>query len=536
MRTSLLAFACTLGSVPAFAQWSFDWAVQTTSEGVENATSCAVSPDGHVALTGRFNSQLIVGDLTADGAPGNGSRGFVAYYDAMGAFEWAHVVSAVHESGANCQLWDVAIDDDGNVIVAGQFNDSLLLDGVKVLDSPSEPNTRAFDALKFNSAGELQWAAAVAVEGATGFLHAVAADHAGDIYLTGQGGNQYGHLVKLSGATGNTLFHLIPDGAGALIADVTVDAANNVYVTGLANNAFTMGGMTCPYNDALGGGSTPLFVGKLNSVGNAQWYYVPDQTGSGYYGFPEGNIAVTDDGICFVETRKRIRINDVIMNDGNGSTHALFSLDALGAVRWARPVNLTGQLAINDIRCESSGDVLLVGQSYGPTVDLVDTLINPTIFDHDIFLARYANSDGALDELLLSGPSMTEAMAVGLDADDVPTICGTFSGTLQLGDQELTGSWNAFVTRLGSTTGINDANHDASLLLAPNPTNGLFTLQLPQAKTWDITVLDILGRPVQRLRSATSVLTLDAAAWAKGTYKVLAESEGLSSQRTLVVE
>lgn len=524
MLRSFLLWAASAAALTASAQWTYEWAVQSISTNTEQASSCAVAGDGTVAVTGYFNNDLQLGSFTGNGAPGNGTKGFLAVYTAAGELQWAHVTSGWHPSASSCQLWDVAFDAEGNVLVVGQFNDSLLLDGTKVLTTPlsGAENARVFNALKFDPAGALLWASAVVVEGYTGFSRAIAVDPAGDVYLAGQGGFQSGHLIKLSGATGATLWHLQPNGAGASIMDVTCDTDGNVYITGQASNEFTMGGLTCPYNNALGGGSTPLFVGKLNSAGAAEWYYVPDQTGSGYFGFPEGNIAVGPEGHVFVETRKRIRINGETMNDGNGSTHALFCLGPEGAVRWARPVNVSGQLAINDIRCDSQGDVLLLGQSYGPSMDLVDTTITPSLFDFNVFLARYALTDGMLKELLLNGPAITEAMGLGLDDQDVPTIAGTFSGLITMGAQELSGTWNVFVTRLGRSTGMAQQLAPPSLTVLSDPAARHYTVVLPAAHAWDLQVLDAAGRVLLQQAGRRTPQQFDASDWAAGVYQVCA--------------
>jgi hypothetical protein len=524
MVRSLLLWAALATALTCPAQWTYEWAVQSTSTNTEQATNCAVAGNGTVAVTGFFNNDLRLEDYVGTGAPGNGTKGFVAVYSAGGALQWVRVTSGWHPSGASCQLWDVAFDAEGNVLVVGQFGDSLLLDGTKVLTTPVEgmEGARVFSALKFSATGTLLWAAAEVVEGYTGFSQAIAVDPVGDVYLTGQGGYQYGHLVKLSGATGATLWHQEPNGAGAAIMDVACDAGGNVYITGQAGNEFVMGGLTCPYNNALGAGSTPVFVGKFTSNGDAVWYYVPDQTGSGYFGFPEGNIAVDHEGNVFVETRKRIRINGLTMNDGNGSDHALFCLTTDGAVQWARPVNLTGQLAINDIRCNSLGDVLLLGQSYGTSMDLVDTTITPSLANFNVFLARYGAGDGALEELLLNGPAVTDAMGLGLDEQDVPVIAGTFSGDVTMGTQALTGSWNVFVTRLGRSTGIAEQVAAPSLTVLSDAAARHFTVVLPTAHAWDLQVLDAAGRVLLRHTDQRTLQELDASGWAAGVYQIRA--------------
>jgi hypothetical protein len=527
MRIPLFILSLPLFITAADAQWEYGWARQSSSPNVEAADNGAVSADGHVAVVGSFQQDVQIGPFTSTGSPGNGLRGFVACYDASGTFLWAHAISGWHPSGADTQVRDVAIDAGNNVIVAGIFNDSLLLDGVNVLSKPDTivSTAHVFYVLKFGLDGALLWAAPIGVESYTGRLNALAVDGNGDIYTVGQGGGDAGRFHKLSGSDGHVIFSRTPDGASSAIQDVATDADNNVYIVGQATNAFTMGGMNCPYNNALGGGSTPMYVGKFTSAGNALWYYVPDQSGSGYFGFPEGNITVTGDGRCFVETRKHVRILGDTLCDGNGTTRGLFALDNNGQPIWARKLNVTGQLAITDIHADSQGDVLIAGASYGPTVDLLDTIL-ASIGSFNVYLARYDGTTGALREILLNGPETSSAqgiMSVGLDAADVPYLCGTAPGPLQLGGTSITGSWNAFVTRLASTVGIDELAGDGLPAAWPDPTDGPLWLQLPRSTTaWNVHISDALGREVQHLWTTGGTVQLNLSGQAKGLYEIVA--------------
>lgn len=520
------------------AQWTYLWSGYTTSPNIEQANSSAVAGDGHVALVGSFQQDVQIGSFTGTGAPGNGLRGFVAMYAMDGTFQWAHALSGWHPSGADTEARDVAFDAQNNVIVAGTFNDSLLLDGVNVLSKPDTivANAHVFYVLKFAPNGTLTWASAIGVEGYTGQLNAVAVDGNGDVYTVGEGGFDYGRFHKLSGVDGHVVFSLSPNGAGSFIQDVTTGPGNTVFIQGQATNTFTMGGLNCPYNAALGGGSTPLYVGKFNSTGQAQWYYVPDQTGSGYFGFPEGNIAVNAQGQCFVETRKMVRILDDTIADGNGAIHGLFALDATGQPLWARKLNrVGGQVYIADAHCDVYGDVLLAGKTYGNTLDLLDTVINSSSAGFNVFLGRYNATDGTLTGLL-NGPSLQDVMAVGTDDENTVYLSGTAAGPVELGSTLISGSWNAFVTRLGLTVGIAEHAGAQHMAVWPVPTSGAFTLRLPTAANWDITVLDLQGRTVVRTRSNAATLSLDASSWAHGTYIVHAMRGGEQQQQLVVVQ
>lgn len=71
--------------------------------------------------------------------------------------------------------------------------------------------------------------------------------------------------------------------------------------------------------------------------------------------------------------------------------------------------------------------------------------------------------------------------------------------------------------------------------LWPNPARREVTLQLPVANT-SVTVLDLLGRPVQHQRAAATTAVLDVSGLPAGTYLVRVEGAGGTATQRLVVE
>lgn len=537
MRPFLFFAGLTLLTSPTRAQWAFGWARQSSSDHIEHGTSCAVAPDGHVAVTGSFNVETQLGTLTFNVAPGNGNGGFVADYDLTGNLEWAHAFSFYHPSGGNADCKDVAVDGAGNVFAAGVFADSLFMDGVKILDAPDSIPSGAgvYYVAKFNPSGNLQWAAPIGVGGYTGTLLAIAVDGNGDVYTTGSDGGQIGRFDKLDGTTGANLLHYSTSGAGAYINDVAVDAANNVYIVGQAGNAFTMGGLTCPYNNALGGGSTPLFVGKFNSAGDAQWYFVPDQAGQG---FGVNHVTASADGTVFVETLKHVVVGTDTLNTAE-NLRALFSLDTDGNVRWARQLDLTpSNLTVNALHCDSEGNVLAAGTTNGAMVDLIDTTLYSQV-NFNVFLGRYDANTAALTGLL-SGPSVVEVTGLDFGSDDVPVFCGTFAGgPVDLGDV-LNGSWDMFVAKL-QFQGVGIISlpvaEAGDLTLIPNPTTDHFILRMDRAvPPLQVKVLDDHGAVVMDHAYDTTGPTIDIGVRA-GLYLLRAtDATGRVAKAKLVVD
>ena len=144
-------------------------------------------------------------------------------YNSAGTAQWAAgPTGAGSESGLS-----VAVDDSGNVYVAGYHSSGLDFDdGVTVADEGSY----GVFVVKYNSTGTAQWAA-----GPTG------------------AGTDSGYYVA-------------------------VDSSSNVYVAGYHSSGLDFDdGVTIPNE-----GGDGLFVVKYNSAGTAQWAAGPTGTGNDY--------------------------------------------------------------------------------------------------------------------------------------------------------------------------------------------------------------------------------------------------------------
>jgi hypothetical protein len=113
----------------------------------------------------------------------------------------------------------------------------------------------------------------------------------------------------------------------------------------------------------------------------------------------------------------------------------------------------------------------------------------------------------------------------GLDvgSDDVPVLCGTFSGQIDLGDQ-IYGNWDMFVAHLApSSVGIRPAEARAmGLQLFPNPAHGSFKLRFDHPDgAYEVSVLDAHGAVVLERKVQAPEATFQLAA-APGLYLVRA--------------
>ena len=232
--------------------------------GYVEARSLAIDGSGNVFVTGNSFST-------------GGADVTTLKYDSNGNLAWARQFNGT-DNGTDIG-YDVAVDNSGNVVVIGRQSvltnntDILLLkydtNGTQLwdrnYDGPDSDTDEAFalaiddndniiatgrsfgsgtaaDAVtvKFDSSGNLQWSRHYNKAGTTSErMDAIALDSDGNAYVTGQGwGNvteRENYLTIKYDSDGNEVWLMEHNGPGNdrdWAADIVVDAAKNVYVTG----------------------------------------------------------------------------------------------------------------------------------------------------------------------------------------------------------------------------------------------------------------------------------------------------------------
>jgi len=196
------------------------WAQSAVGSEWARAYGIAIDPDGHVCITGSFQSSLLIGAFNLGG---NALRSapFIAKYDTNGNVLWAN--TAV--SNENCNSLSAATDPEDNVYITGYFEATSCAFGGTTLNG----SNGGIFVTKYNSAGAVVWAK-----------------------NTGTGGTEQG-------------------------AGIATDQNNNVYITGFFNGAPINFGCSTLNNH----GNISAFVAKYDSLGNPLWAQLIAGTRSG---------------------------------------------------------------------------------------------------------------------------------------------------------------------------------------------------------------------------------------------------------------
>lgn len=244
------------------ADGSADWAKSLGSTNSDIATSIAVDSQGNVAVTGYFNGTVNLGgsDLTSSG----GNDVFILKLSSDGAHIWSRSTGDVGSDIGQ----SIAIDSEGNVVVAGYFQGTVNFGGD---DITSQGGYDSFVA-KFDADGQHLWSHGYGGT-STDVAMGLAVDSLGQVFLTGyfSGTANFGgddltshgsydlYAVKLGPDGSHIWSQAIGGSSGTEIPTViTVDVNDFVLITGYFNGTANFGG-----EDHVSVGSNDIFLLKL---------------------------------------------------------------------------------------------------------------------------------------------------------------------------------------------------------------------------------------------------------------------------------
>jgi hypothetical protein len=181
-RSALLALVAVLflSALPAAAQ-TWQWAQRIAGACYDYyAYPYRVATDnaGNVYVTGYFYYYITIGGVTYYAYNyGANVDMFVVKYNASGQVQWVRTGGGTSSEYG----YGIAVDANGNVYVAGYYYSNPAYFGSWSLATATTPDVFV---VKYDANGNVQWAARMAGT-STDILYNLAADGAGNVYLTG---------------------------------------------------------------------------------------------------------------------------------------------------------------------------------------------------------------------------------------------------------------------------------------------------------------------------------------------------------------
>ena len=475
---ALGTFAIVKFDTNGIAQWT------QPLNGMTSAYGVSTSSTGDVYIVGATASGTMQ-IMNGDGTPYTilkaigGQDAFVAKLSSTATPQWAALLtSPVTDAG-----YAIALDSSANLYVTGQSGGIMTVynsSGTAFATTLANSGPNDAMLIKYDSSGSVQWIARVASSlNDIGF--SIATDSSGNVFVSGQGGNQ---TLFFYNANGTSFGSLVSQGGDAFVAKynssgavqwiarvastiqdfgygLATDSSGSLYIAGGQASgagivAYNSNGTSfSPTLPGAGGGDA--FIGKYDTSGNVQWLsriastgldlgygvatsgslaYVVGQTGAGVT-----TTAYNADGTAFGTTLATLGSSDAFLIAYDTTT---------GFVSWVARMGSTGADIGYGVATDSSGNVYVAG-SYGATFTAYSsngvafgTTLTYAGSTTDAFLAKY-NSSGTVQ--------WVARVSYGNSSDIAYTVCTDSAGNVYLGGQ--TGvtvvAYNADTTFFGSS-------------------------------------------------------------------------------------
>lgn len=247
------------------------WVRQISGSRNNAAIGLAVDPAGNSYLTGDFAGTANFGSTALSTRTGDNDI-FVAKYDTNGDLIWVRQAgSPFNDTGIR-----ITLDRDGNCFVAGIFTETAQFGAISLTSTNLSDTFLA----KYDAAGLVLWVKQIQRSTTHFAALDVAADSAGNSYLTGGFAGIAIFGADLLASAGNDDFFVAKyDSAGNLVwlqrgggpgddeaIRVSVDSSGNAYLLGTFSGTASIG------SDALTSlGDTDLFVAKYDPSGKVLW-------------------------------------------------------------------------------------------------------------------------------------------------------------------------------------------------------------------------------------------------------------------------
>jgi uncharacterized repeat protein (TIGR01451 family) len=401
---------------------SFTWANKAGSSSNDYGKSIAVDQQGNSYVTGSYSGNIAFGAFTLTSTDANI---FIAKYNPSGTVLWAKKAGIF--SG---YVYGISVDESGNCYITGHFVNTATF-GATTLTSAG--GSDVFIA-KYDASGNVLWA--VRAGGPSGYEdigEAIAVDKYGNCYVSGLFTNPISfENITLTGNGSSNFFVAKYNSSGRVIwartnrnagssnysTGISVDDANNVYVTGQFTN-FILVGSNLLYSSGL----EDIFIIKYDASGNVVWIKkdggTEEETVEGIVVDHEGNTVIAG---LFAGT---IHFGTDSLTSLGGEDAFIIKHDKDGNVVWGKQAGGASGQEANGIAMDNIGNTYITGIFYDSIRFDHIKLISP----YGAFIAKYDKAGTLLWAVNASAPSGIFSEGIAVDGSGKSYITGWYEGT-----------------------------------------------------------------------------------------------------------
>lgn len=448
---------CFILSPKLEAQVDYDWGNAIGSKSNEYATAIAVDNNNDVIIAGDLSDTIYFNPATGNpyeygvAAPDM----FIAKYSSTGSCLWSIKVEAVKNPPMPMYVEDLAVDANNNVYVTGFFAGTADFDPSSNSDSVSAVGTFSAFVAKYSSTGAYQWAFSIGGP-IVDFGRSIAIDNNGDVIIGGYVFFTADFDPSPSGTYNLSTYGNSPDmylakysSSGALIwaghagshstmdeiSEISIDNANNIYVTGTFGDTanFDLQGGTY---DVVSTGSQDAFVAKYNANGVLQWVKSyggsGNDAGTGIEVDNAGNIFAS--GYIADTTTFSTTFGNEIINTKGSDDCVLIKYDNNGNAKWVTSFGGIDEDRPTNISLDSNSNIYLGGY-FSADIDFlspkISALTKTSAGMKDGFVASFDSAGAYAWGRIMGGASNDEIRDIAIKGNSLYTT-GYFNTTADL--------------------------------------------------------------------------------------------------------
>ncbi|GAA0875841.1 hypothetical protein GCM10009118_22500 [Wandonia haliotis] len=332
----------------------------------------------------------------------------------------------------------IAVDDVGNVFVAGEFTSSSFTLGTITLTRNSANLADMFIA-KYDNEGNILWAKNFggSVNGTK--PNSITVDATGNLYVGGWFDADTLRIENFALPNANLYQYDMfwakfdPDGnaiwakrAGGIKSEklngIALDDNGYLYFTGEYGSDFTLGN-----TDLVSNGFSDVFIAKGDSDGNIIWVRDAGETdleiGHAISVDAAGNSIVT--GVFRGAT---LQLGGITLTNSGSTDLFVAKYDTNGNVIWAKGAGGNEYETANSLHTDAAGNVYVTGSFSSSSVSFGAITLNQYYSD-DMFLAKYDANGNVLWAKSVGGNGMDRGESVNVDSQGNAYVTGWYSSS-----------------------------------------------------------------------------------------------------------
>ncbi|PKP48339.1 MAG: hypothetical protein CVT95_04550 [Bacteroidetes bacterium HGW-Bacteroidetes-12] len=510
----LLIFCfCMLLFTTAKAQPTIQWEKSYGGTNFEQANSVLQTLDGGFVIAGFTFS--VDGDVSINNG---GSEGWIIKIDATGVIQWEKSYGA----SLSDYIYTIQQTSDNGFIFSGIKNSTVF---------PGTNNSADYWIVKLDSIGNVMWD--ITLGGSQrdaipfvrqtsdgGFIVSGTSNSLDGDVSTNQGDFDV-WIVKLD-TLGIIEWEKSYGGSGKDIAYSILQTYDDGYIVASSSNS-TDGDVTGNKGDF------DVWIIKLGSNGSIEWEKSYGGTSIDQISlFPNTEIAIEaiqqtpDSGFVFAALTTS-NDGDVTTQLGGGD-YWIVKIDKFGNIIWEKSFGGSSIDVPFSIQLTNDNGFFISGfsESYN------------SLNVSDFFILKINSNGNSEWQKIIGGSNGDIAYSSKQTSDGGFIIAGsTLSSD---GDVSLNKGWGDFwVVKLSATVEVDEKENTSSIIIFPNPTNGIFTISSTEEIN-EVEVFNALGKAVYSKKVTSKNITVDLTPFPKGIYLVQLKTNTNSVTKKIVYE